>query len=72
MLQAIYEAPDSGVASVRIFFADFTNGFDVIDYSILMQESADPKVHHALLTWIAAFLTNRKQQLESEELCQIG
>ena len=61
MLQSIYEAPDSGVASVRIFFADFTKGLDLIDHSILMQESANLKVHHALLKWIAAFLTNRKQ-----------
>ena len=61
MLQSIYEAPDSGVASVRIFFADFTKGLDLIDHSILMQESANLKVHHALLTWIVAFLTKRKQ-----------
>ena len=38
MLQAIYEAVDSGEASAQIFFADFSKGFDIIDHSILMQE----------------------------------
>ena len=61
MLQAIYRAVDSGEASARIFFADFSKGFDLIDHSIFMQELADLEVHPALLSWIAAFLTYRKQ-----------
>ena len=61
MLQAIYEAVDSGEASARIFFADFSKVFDLIDHSILMQELADLEVHPVLLSWIAAFLTSRKQ-----------
>ena len=36
MLQAIYEAVDSGEASARIFFADFSKGFDIINHSILI------------------------------------
>ena len=50
MLQAIYEAVDSGKASARIFFADFSKGFDLIDHSILMQELADLEVHPVLLS----------------------
>ena len=50
MLQAIYEAVDSGEASARIFFADFSKGFDLIDHSILMQELADLEVHPVLLS----------------------
>ena len=61
MLQAIYEAVDSGEASARIFFAYFSKGFDLIDHSILMQELADLEVHPVLLSWIAAFLTSWKQ-----------
>ena len=61
MLQAIYEAVDSGEACARIFFADFSKGFDSIDHTILMRELAQLNVHPALLSWIAAFLTNRKQ-----------
>ena len=61
MLQAIYEAVDGGEASARIFSADFSKGFDLIDHSILMQELADLKVHPVLLSWITSFLTYRKQ-----------
>ena len=61
MLQAIYEAVDSGDAGVRIFFADFSKGFDLIDHAILMEELGKLDVHPTLLTWISAFLTNRPQ-----------
>ena len=33
MLQAVYEAVDSGEASARLFFADFTKGFHFIDHT---------------------------------------
>ena len=38
LMQAIHEAVDSGKCSVRIFFADFTKGFDIIDHPILPDE----------------------------------
>ena len=53
MLQAVYEAVDSGEATARIFFADFSKGFDLIDHSILMQELTNLDVHPVLLAWIA-------------------
>ena len=59
--KAIYEAVDSGETSARIFFADFSKGFDLIDHSILMQELADLEVHPVLLSWITAFLTSQMQ-----------
>ena len=37
LMQAIHEAIDSGNYSVRIFFADFTKGFDIIDHSVLLE-----------------------------------
>ena len=61
MLQAIHEAVDSGEAGTRIFFADFLKGFDFIDHTILMHELSKLEAHPALLSWIAAFLTNRQQ-----------
>ena len=61
MLQAIHEAVESGEAVARIFFADFSKGFNLIDHTILMHELSKLKVHPALLSWIAAFLTNRQQ-----------
>ena len=33
MLQAVYEAVDSGEASARLLFTDFTKGFDLIDHT---------------------------------------
>ena len=36
--QAIHEAVDSGNCSARIFYADFTRGFDIIDHNILLNE----------------------------------
>ena len=38
LMQAIHEAIDSGNCSVRIFFADFTKGFDIIVHPILLDE----------------------------------
>ena len=61
MLQAIYEAVDSGEASAQIFFADFAKGVDFIDHTILIQELDKLEVHPALLSWIAAFFTSRQQ-----------
>ncbi len=63
-MQAIYEALDTDVAGARIFFADFSKGFDLVDHTILLQELENLQVHPALLNWIAAFLTNRKQAVK--------
>ncbi len=61
MMQTIHEALDAGEAGARIFFADFSKGFDLIDHSILIQELNKLQVHPALLAWISAFLFNRRQ-----------
>ena len=65
MLQAIHEAVDSVEAVARIVFADFSKGFDLIDHTILMHELSKLEVHPALLSWIAAFLTNRQQAVRT-------
>ena len=41
LMQSIHEAIDSGNCSVRIFFADFSKGFDIIDHSILLSMNSD-------------------------------
>ena len=61
LMQAIHEAIDSGNYSVRIFFADFTKGFDVIDDSVLLDELKSFDIDQTLLFWIRSFLTNRVQ-----------
>ncbi len=38
LLQAIFEAMDRGNTAARIFFADFSKGFDLIDHNILLRE----------------------------------
>ena len=64
MLQAIYEAVDGGNAGARIFFADFSKGFDLIDHNILMDELIQLEVSPALLSWIAGFLSDRLQAVK--------
>ncbi len=57
LLQAIFEAMDRENTAARIFFADFSKGFDLIDHNIL-------SVSPVLIRWIAAFLTNRQQAVK--------
>ena len=61
MLQAIYEAVDCADLGARVFFTDFSKGFDLIDHNILMTELRKLEVDPALISWIAAFLTDRQQ-----------
>ena len=49
LMQAIHEAIDSGNCSVRIFFADFTKGFDIIDHPILLDELRSFNIDQTLL-----------------------
>ena len=73
MLQAVYEAVDSAEASTRLFFTDFTKGFDLIDHITdaragqTRSPSCPPEMDHAGPSWPTG-----SKQLESEELCQIG
>ena len=50
-------------AGARIFLADFSKGFDLFDLVILIKklDRLEVQVDSAILTWIAAFLTNQKQ-----------
>ncbi|PFX27783.1 putative RNA-directed DNA polymerase from transposon BS [Stylophora pistillata] len=61
MLQAIYEAGDSADLGSRVFFADSSKGFDLIDHNILMTELRKLEVDPVLISWIAAFLADRQQ-----------
>ena len=61
MPQRIYQAIDGGNAGARIFFPDFSKGFNLVDHIILMQELIKLKIYPSLLNWICALLTNRKQ-----------
>ena len=47
--------------SARVFFADFSEGFDFVDHSVLIAELEKLNVRPAVVGWIRAFLTRRKQ-----------
>ena len=64
LLHCILEALDNSHCYARIFFTDFTKGFDLVDHSVLLSELRDLGVHEALITWIGAFLTGRSQQVK--------
>ena len=61
LLQAVHEALDAGDSGARIFFADFSKGFDLIDHNILISELEKLDIPFTLLSWISAFLTDRTQ-----------
>ena len=61
LLQAIYEALDTGSCGARLFFADFSKGFDMIDHEILISELRCLSVHPVLINWTKVFPINRTQ-----------
>ena len=67
-------ATDRGNCGARMFFADYSKGFDLIDHSILLREftSFDIDPLTILINWIRAFLTRRSQAVKLETLCLIG
>ena len=64
LLQATYEAVDTGNCAARLFLADFSKGFDLIDHEILNNEIKLLQVHPVLINWIVAFLSNRTQAIK--------
>ena len=60
-LQPIHEAIDKGDNTARIFFTDFSKGFDRIDHNILIANLQKLNIHPALTNWVSAFLSNRMQ-----------
>ena len=60
-LQAIHEATDRGHCGARMFFTDYSKGFDLIDHSVLLREPAFFHIDTVLINWIRAFLTGRWQ-----------
>ena len=60
----MYEAVDTGNSAARLFFADLSKGFDLIDHEILINELKFLDVHPVLVNWIQAFLSNRTQSVK--------
>ena len=68
LLQAVYEAVDTGNCGARLFFADYSKGFDMIDHSVLIEELRKMHVHPVLVNWITVFLCNRTQAVTIENV----
>ena len=58
--QAIHGAADRDYGA-KIFLADISKGFDMIDHSILLTELASFSIDPALINWIKEFLISRSQ-----------
>ena len=58
--QAIHRAADRDCGA-KIFLADISKGFDIIDHSVLLTELASFSIDPALINWIKAFLISRSQ-----------
>ena len=62
VLHLALEALDRSGCYLRLFFADFRKGFDLIDHLILMEKLSTPySLHWSLLRWVASFLRGRAQ-----------
>ena len=59
---------DTGNCGARLFFADYSKGFDMIDYSVLIEDLRKMHVHPVLVNWITAFLYNRTQAVRIEDV----
>ena len=57
------EALDKGNCSVRFFFTDFSEGFDLIDHHILLDKLGNYVLPECLVRWVAAFLMARAQRV---------
>ena len=64
MLHIILAALDKGNNLIRIFFADFSKGFDLVDHHSLLAEMRALDIHPVIIRWICAFLSNRPQRLK--------
>lgn len=64
-LHTILESLDQGENYIRVFFADFSKGFDLVDHNVLISELEllGHVVHICLSNWIGAFLTSRPQRV---------
>ncbi len=73
VLQLIHEAIDKGDNTARIFFTDFSKGFDRIDHNILIANLQELNIHPALTNWVSAFPSNRMQAVRIAGVyCPIG
>ena len=66
LLHVILQSLDDGHSFARVFFADFSKGFDLVDHNALVSEMQCLGVHEATIRWISSFLTDRIQRVKIE------
>ena len=62
-LHTILESLDRGENYIRVFFADFSKGFDLVDHNVLISELELPGVRICSRNWKGAFLTSRPRRV---------
>ena len=67
LLHLIHSSLDKGHCAVRLFFADFKKGFDLVDHNIIVVELQKLGVHPVLVKWTKSFLTEREQCVRIEK-----
>ena len=68
LLHQILAALDNGHNSIRMFFADFRKGFDLVDQNVVINELENLQVQPVLVRWIKAFLTNQEQCVKIDSM----
>ena len=69
VLHVILEALDKGDCLARLFFSDFSKGFDLVDRNVLLDELSNLEVSEPIIRWIAAFISNRQQFVKIGDVC---
>ena len=63
LLHIILASIDGGDNYARVFFADFSKGFALVDHNALIEELKHLNVSQCLIRWIGAFLSFRPQRV---------
>ena len=66
-LHLILEGLDNGDMYARIFYTDFSKGFDLVDHGALLHELEILNVHNAISRWIKAFLVDCRQRVKIDD-----
>ena len=63
LFHSILHFLDRGNTSIRIFFAEFSKGFELVDHNVLLEELQVLNVHPSIIRWIGASLSERSQRV---------
>ena len=64
LMHQLFTCTDGAKYFARILLVDYTKAFDLIDHKIFMNKLKHLQIPDFLLKWLAAFLTDRTQQVK--------